>query len=73
MFLSQPADGHKTVETFGTDHGLDRVRDHSRDTSEYRIPGEPIEMPSDTVMVLNNTPLPPAAIGAGERLRSPDR
>ena len=25
------------------------------------MPGEPIEMPSDTVMVLNSTPLPPAA------------
>src|SRR5580658_6521856 len=25
------------------------------------MPGEPIEMPSDTVMVLNKTPLPPAA------------
>src|SRR3954470_8727989 len=24
------------------------------------MPGEPIEMPSDTVMVLNSTPLPPA-------------
>src|ERR1041384_2370213 len=25
------------------------------------MPGEPIEMPSETVMVLNNTPFPPAA------------
>jgi hypothetical protein len=32
----------------------------SRDTSEYRMPGVPIEIPSDTVMVLNSTPLPPA-------------
>ena len=31
----------------------------SLDTSEYFIPWVPIDMPSDTVMVLNRTPLPP--------------
>ncbi len=34
----------------------------SRDTSEYRMPGVPIEMPSDTVMVPNVVLLPPAAL-----------
>ena len=33
----------------------------SRDTSEKRIPGDPIEMPSDTVMVPNVVLLPPEA------------
>ena len=33
----------------------------SRETSEYFIPSVPIEMPSEMVMVLNTTPLPPAA------------
>src|ERR1700747_2769406 len=32
----------------------------SRDTSEYRIPGVPIEIPSDTVIVLKRTLSPPA-------------
>ena len=31
----------------------------SLDTSEYFIPCVPIEMPSDTVIVLKSTPLPP--------------
>jgi hypothetical protein len=34
----------------------------SRDTSEYFIPSVPIEMPSDTVMVLKMMALPPAAL-----------
>jgi hypothetical protein len=33
----------------------------SRDTSEYRIPGVPIEMPSETLIVLKITPLAPAS------------
>src|SRR5579863_3580816 len=33
----------------------------SRDTSEYFMPSEPIEMPSDTVMVLKMMALPPAS------------
>jgi len=33
----------------------------SRDTREYFIPSEPIDMPSEIVMVLKITPLPPAA------------
>ena len=32
------------------------------------MPGVPIEMPSDTVMVLNSTPLPPAASAPAQRL-----
>src|ERR1043166_6040845 len=32
----------------------------SRDTSEYFIPSVPIEMPSEIVIVLNTTALPPA-------------
>ena len=34
----------------------------SRDTSEARMPSWPIEMPSDTVIVPNSIPKPPAAI-----------
>ena len=33
----------------------------SRDTSDARIPSVPIEMPSDTAMVLNSTGVPPAS------------
>jgi hypothetical protein len=33
----------------------------SRETSEYFMPSVPIEMPSEMVMVLKITPLPPAA------------
>ena len=32
----------------------------SLDTNEYRIPGVPILIPSDTVMVPNGTAFPPA-------------
>jgi hypothetical protein len=32
----------------------------SRDTSEYFIPSDPIEMPMDTLIVLNTIALPPA-------------
>ena len=34
----------------------------SLDTNEYFIPSEPIEMPSEIVIVLNITPLPPALL-----------
>ena len=33
----------------------------SRDTSDARIPSVPIEMPSDTAIVLNSTGVPPAS------------
>jgi hypothetical protein len=33
----------------------------SRDTSEYFMPSDPIEMPSETLMVLNTIALPPAS------------
>ena len=36
----------------------------SRDTSEYRMPGVPIEMPSETLIVLKTTPLAPASSAA---------
>ena len=42
----------------------------SRDTSEYFIPSVPIEMPSDTVMVLKITALPPAAFAPAAACRA---
>ncbi len=39
----------------------------SRDTSEYRMPGEPMEMPSDTVMVFEQHALAPCRIHALRR------
>ena len=32
----------------------------SRETNEYFMPSVPIEMPSEIVIVLNTTPLPPS-------------
>ena len=42
----------------------------SRDTSEYFMPSVPIEMPSDTVMVLKITAFPPAALAPAAAWRA---
>ncbi len=42
----------------------------SRETSEYFIPSDPIEMPSETVMVLKIMALPPARLAPASASRA---
>jgi hypothetical protein len=42
----------------------------SRDTSEYFMPSVPIEMPSDTVIVLKMTAFAPAALAPAAARRA---
>src|SRR5262245_8904454 len=61
MFLSQPPSAtNPSNPSAPTTVSIESAMS-SRDTSEYRMPGVPIEMPSATVIVLNVTALPPAS------------
>ncbi len=70
MFLSQPPIATKPSKpsppmTVSIESAIT-----SRDTSEYFMPSVPIEMPSDTVMVLKITALPPAAFAPSAACRA---
>jgi hypothetical protein len=61
MFLSQPPMATKpSIPSQPTTVSMESAMT-SRETSEYFMPSVPIEMPSEMVMVLKITPLPPAA------------
>jgi hypothetical protein len=61
MFLSQPPIATKpSMPSQPTTVSIESAIT-SRETSEYFIPSVPIEMPSEMVMVLKMTALPPAA------------
>ena len=61
MFLSQPPIVTKPSKPWAPTTVSIESAITSRDTSEYRMPGVPMEMPSDTVMVLKMTLLAPAS------------
>ena len=61
MFLSQPPMATSASNPWQAATASMESAIISRDTSEYFIPSVPIEMPSDTVMVLNTTALPLAS------------
>ena len=62
MFLSHPPMATKPSKpSQPTTVSIDSAMT-SRDTSEYFIPSVPMEMPSEIVMVLKMTALPPAAL-----------
>jgi len=61
MFLSQPPMATKpSMPSAPTTVSIESAMT-SRETSEYFMPSVPIEMPSDTVMVLKMIALPPAS------------
>ncbi len=61
MFLSQPPMATKpSMPAQPTTVSMESAMT-SRETSEYFMPSLPIEMPSDTVMVLKTMALPPAS------------
>jgi len=62
MFLSQPPMVTSASKPWQPTTASMESAMTSRDTSEYFIPSVPIEMPSDMVMVLNTTALPPPAL-----------
>ena len=61
MFLSQPPIATRPSKPSPPTTVSIESAITSRDTSEYFIPSVPIEIASDTVMVLKITALPPAA------------
>ena len=61
MFLSQPPMATKPSNPSAPTTVSMESAMTSRETREYRMPGEPIEIPSETVIVLNVTALPPAS------------
>ena len=65
MFLSQPPMATRPSKPSAPITVSIESAITSRDTSEYFMPSVPIEMPSDTVMVLKITGLAPAAVDAG--------
>src|SRR5882724_2883429 len=73
MFLSQPPMATKPSNPSAPTTVSIESAMISRETSEYRMPGEPMEMPSETVIVLKMTLLPPAlsAPAAAARASSP--
>ena len=62
MFLSQPPMATKpSMPSQPTTVSMESAMT-SRETSEYFMPSEPMEMPSETVMVLKMMALPPASL-----------
>jgi len=62
MFLSQPPMVTSASKPWQPTTASIESAMTSRDTSEYFIPSVPIEIPSEMVMVLNTTALPPTAL-----------
>ena len=58
--LVASSDGDHSVHSFRSDYRFDRIGDHFLETSEYLIPGVPMLIPSETVMVPKGTAFPPA-------------
>ena len=72
--LVAAADGHEAVQALRrpTTVSMESAMT-SRDTSEYLMPGVPIEMPSETVMVLKTIALAAGGVRACRRFASPAR
>ena len=62
MFLSQPPTATKASKPWQPTTVSMESAMTSRDTREYFMPSVPIEMPSEMVMVLNTTALPPFSL-----------
>jgi hypothetical protein len=69
MFLSQPPMATNPSKPWQPTTVSMESAMTSRDTSEYFMPSVPMEMPSEMVMVLNTTALPPDSLMPGR----PDR
>ena len=70
MFLSQPPMAtNPSIPSQATTVSIESAIT-SRDTSEYFIPSEPIEMPSETVMVLKIMAFPPARLAPASASRA---
>jgi hypothetical protein len=70
MFLSQPPIATTPSKPCAPETVSIESAMTSRDTSEYRMPGAPFEMPSDTVIVPKVVLLPPALSTAAAAARA---
>src|SRR6476659_2349627 len=70
MFLSQPPMAtNPSMPSAPTTVSMESAMT-SRETSEYFMPSVPMEMPSDTVMVLKTMALPPASLAPASASRA---
>ncbi len=70
MFLSQPPMATKpSIPSQPTTVSMESAMT-SRETSEYFMPSDPMEMPSETVMVLKMMALPPARLAPASASRA---
>src|ERR1700753_1456808 len=70
MFLSQPPMATKpSMPSQATTVSMESAMT-SRETREYFIPSEPMEMPSETVMVLKIMALAPALLAPASAMRA---